>query len=92
MQKPSLKTVAGSSLLGALAVAAIAVASAQAAPAVQPAGSEKCFGIAKAAKNDCAGAGHSCAGQSTKNMDKATFVYLPAGACDKIAGSSMKAS
>ncbi len=91
MQKPSLKTVAGSTLLGALAVAAIAVASAQAAPAVQPAGSEKCFGIAKAAKNDCAGAGHSCAGQSTKDMDKSTYVYLPAGACAKIAGGSTKA-
>jgi len=88
MQKPSFKTVAGSSLLGALAVAAIAVASAQAAPAVQPAGSEKCFGIAKAAKNDCAGASHSCAGQATKDMDKSTYVYLPAGACDKIAGGS----
>ena len=92
MQKPSLKTVAGSTLLGALAVAAISVASVQAAPAVQPAGSEKCFGIAKAGKNDCAGAGHSCAGQSTKNMDKATFVYLPAGACAKISGGDMKAS
>ena len=91
MQKPSLKTVAGSTLLGALAVAAIAVASAQAAPAVQPAGSEKCFGIAKAATNDCAGAGHSCAGQSTKDMDKSTYVYLPAGACAKIAGGSTKA-
>jgi uncharacterized membrane protein len=91
MQKPSLKTLAGSTLLGALAVAAIAVASAQAAPAVQPAGSEKCFGIAKAGKNDCAGAGHSCAGQSTKNMDKSTYVYLPAGVCDKIAGASTKA-
>lgn len=91
MQKPSLKSVAGSSLLGALAVAAIAVASAQAAPAVQPAGSEKCFGIAKAAKNDCAGASHSCAGQATKDMDKSTYVYLPAGACAKIAGGNTKA-
>jgi uncharacterized membrane protein len=91
MQKPSLKTVAGSSLLGALAVAVVAVASAQAAPAVQPAGSEKCYGIAKASKNDCAGAGHACAGQSTKNMDKSTYVYLPVGACDKIAGGSTKA-
>ena len=90
MQKPSLKIAAGSSLLGALAVVAVAVA-AQAAPAVQPAGSEKCFGIAKAGKNDCAGAGHSCAGQSTKDMDKGTYVYLPAGVCDKIAGSNMKA-
>jgi uncharacterized membrane protein len=91
MQKPSLTSVAASSLLGALAVAAVAVASAQAAPAVQPAGSEKCYGIAKAAKNDCAGGSHSCAGQATKDMDKSTYVYLPAGVCDKIAGGSTKA-
>jgi uncharacterized membrane protein len=89
MQK-SLKIAAGSSLLGALAVAAVVVA-AQAAPAVQPAGSEKCFGIAKAGKNDCAGGAHSCAGMATKDMDKSTYVYLPTGLCDKIAGSSMKA-
>jgi uncharacterized membrane protein len=86
MQK-SLKIAAGSSLLGALAVAAVAVA-ANAAPAVQPPGSEKCFGIAKAGKNDCAGAAHSCAGQATKDMDKSTYVYLPAGLCAKIAGGS----
>jgi uncharacterized membrane protein len=86
MQK-SLKIAAGSSLLGALAVAAVAVA-AKAAPAVQAPGSEKCFGIAKAGKNDCAGAAHSCAGQATKDMDKSTYVYLPAGLCAKIAGGS----
>jgi uncharacterized membrane protein len=89
MQK-SLKTAIGSSLLGALAVAAVAVA-ANAAPAVQPAGSEKCFGIAKAGKNDCAGGAHSCAGQATKDMDKSTYVYLPAGLCAKIAGGNNKA-
>jgi uncharacterized membrane protein len=92
MQKPSLKTLAGSSLIGAFAVAAIAVASAQAAPVAQPAGSEKCFGIAKAGKNDCAATGsNSCAGQATKDMDKAAYVYLPAGLCAKIAGATMKA-
>lgn len=91
MQKPSFKTVAGSSLLGALAVAAIAVASAQAQPVAQPMGAEKCYGIAKAAKNDCAGGGHSCAGHATKDMDKASFVYTPAGLCAKIAGGSTTA-
>jgi uncharacterized membrane protein len=28
--------------------------------------SEKCYGVAKAGKNDCAGAAHACAGQSSK--------------------------
>ena len=75
-------------ILGALALSAVA-ASAQ--PVAQPAGSEKCYGIAKASKNDCAAGAHSCAGQATKDMDKTSFVYLPKGACAKIAGGSMKA-
>jgi uncharacterized membrane protein len=83
------KTLAVSSLLGAMALAAASVA--VAAPVAQPAGSEKCYGIAKAAKNDCAAGAHSCAGMATKNGDKTSFVYLPAGACSKIVGGSTTA-
>jgi uncharacterized membrane protein len=61
---------------------------AQAAPVEQPTGSEKCYGIAKAGKNDCAAGAHSCAGQSTAARDKNSFVYLPVGACAKIAGGT----
>ena len=85
-----IKTSAAT-LLGALALSTIAAAVANAQPVAQPAGSEKCYGIAKAAKNDCAAGAHSCAGQATKDNDKASFVYLPKGACAKIAGSSLKA-
>jgi uncharacterized membrane protein len=78
-------------VLSALALSAIASAVANAAPVPMPAGSEKCYGIAKAAKNDCAAGAHSCAGQATKDGDKASFVYLPKGACAKIAGGSTTA-
>jgi uncharacterized membrane protein len=49
---------------------------------------EKCFGIAKAGKNDCASSksAHSCAGQASKNNDSADFVVVPQGTCDKITG------
>lgn len=80
--------IGAATILGALALSAVA-ASAQ--PVAQPVGSEKCYGIAKAAKNDCAAGAHSCAGQSTMNMDKSSFVYLPKGACAKIAGGSTMA-
>jgi uncharacterized membrane protein len=80
--------VTTSTLLGALALTTLA---ASAGPVAQPAGSEKCYGIATAGKNDCAAGAHSCAGQATKNMDKASFVYLPTGACSKIAGGSLMA-
>jgi len=52
---------------------------------------EKCFGVAKAGKNDCAAGEHSCAGQSTRDFDKASFVSLPAGACVKLAGGTLAA-
>jgi uncharacterized membrane protein len=77
-----------SSVLGALALAATA---AHAAPVAQPSNSEKCYGVAKAGHNDCAAGIHSCAGQSTRNMDKSSFVYLPDGACGKLAGGSLTA-
>lgn len=70
-----------STLLGALALGAPASA--------QPAGGEKCYGVAKAGKNDCAAGAHSCAGQATKDFDKASFVELPKGACAKLAGGML---
>jgi uncharacterized membrane protein len=55
------------------------------------AGMEKCYGINAKGKNDCAGGAHSCAGQATKDRDAQSFVYVPAGACGKIAGGTTKA-
>lgn len=54
---------------------------------------EKCFGVAKAGKNDCASnkSAHSCAGQATRNNDPMDFVAVPKGTCDKIAGGTLKA-
>jgi uncharacterized membrane protein len=83
---PKTKAVlAASSVLGALAIAA---SQAAAGPVAQPAGSEKCYGVAKAGKNDCAAGSHSCAGQSNKSFDKTAYVYLPKGECEKLAGGS----
>lgn len=53
--------------------------------------SEKCYGVAKAAKNDCAAGAHSCAGQATKDFDKASYVLVPGGVCAKLAGGSLTA-
>lgn len=55
---------------------------------------EKCYGIAKAGANDCGSkkAGHSCAGQASKNSDAYDFVAVPKGTCDKIANGTTDAS
>lgn len=81
--------IVASALAAAIALPTLA----KAAPAPVPAGpSEKCYGIAKAAKNDCQTATHSCAGTSTKNMDPASWIYVPAGTCAKIAGGNIQPS
>jgi uncharacterized membrane protein len=49
---------------------------------------EKCYGVAKAGKNDCQTATHSCAGTATKDAQGDSWVYVPAGTCDKLAGGS----
>jgi len=79
--------VAASALAAALAMPLVASA---AGPAPMPTGfqAEKCYGIAKAGLNDCQTATHSCAGTSTKDMDKASWIYVPAGTCAKISDAS----
>lgn len=60
--------------------------------AAQGANMEKCFGIAKAGKNDCAaGPGTSCAGTSTVDGQGDAWMLIPAGTCEKIVGGSLTA-
>ena len=47
---------------------------------------ERCYGLVRAGKNDCANAKHSCAGQAATNGDPNEFIMLPKGLCDKIVG------
>lgn len=63
-----------------------APAAAGAAPAT-----EKCFGVSRAGKNDCASNGHSCAGQGKKDADGKEWMKLPKGTCERIAGGSLTA-
>jgi uncharacterized membrane protein len=50
---------------------------------------EKCFGIAKAGKNDCQTATSSCAGTSRKDAQTDAWLSVPQGVCGKIAGGSL---
>lgn len=49
---------------------------------------EKCYGVAKAGKNDCASkdGNNSCAAQSKKDGDANDWIYVPKGLCDKLVG------
>ena len=82
--KTSAKTIAAvSSLLGVGALALSAPTFAADKP-----GMEKCYGVAKAGKNDCAGASHACAGQSTAAANAKEWVYLPMGTCERLVGGT----
>jgi uncharacterized membrane protein len=74
----------------AAAFAAPLIVSAQAGPAPEPTfKAEKCYGIAKAGKNDCASTGNnSCAGTSKADADPRAWIYVPAGYCERIVSAS----
>jgi uncharacterized membrane protein len=46
----------------------------------------KCYGVAKAGKNDCATASHSCAGAAKKDNDPTEWKHMPKAACEKAGG------
>ena len=46
----------------------------------------KCYGIAKAGKNDCATASHGCAGAAKADNDPVEWKYAPKAECEKMGG------
>jgi len=71
---------------------ALAVGSVSAAePLVFCKEQEKCFGVSKAGKNDCATASSSCSGTATQDFQKDAWMYLPKGSCLKMAGGALAA-
>jgi uncharacterized membrane protein len=84
MKKTSAAVTAISSLL-TLGAAALASPSF----AADKVDMEKCYGVVKAGKNDCAGPAHACAGQAKADSGGKEFVTLPKGTCARLAGGSL---
>ena len=61
---------------------------ANAVPAQVPQ-TEKCFGIAKAGKNDCQTKHSSCAATSRKDGQTDAWLSVAKGTCEKIVGGSL---
>ena len=80
MNSQSIARLAGLALTaGVAATLASTPASAQRAPM------EKCYGVAKAGKNDCAaGPGTSCAGTSTRDYQGDAWKLVKKGTCETI--------
>jgi len=73
-----------SAIAGVLAFAVLAPVG-----AAEKVETEKCYGVAKAGKNDCQTARSACAGTSKKDGDKSAFILLPKGSCEKIVGAAL---
>jgi len=77
------KAVVASAIAGAFALIAVSGTAMAGKP-----GMEKCYGIAKAGKNDCQTSSSACAGTSAEDNQKDAWIYVPEGTCGKIAGGS----
>lgn len=75
------------SVAAVLAVALVLAAGNARADIPDQPGMEKCLGIAKIGKNDCAANEHTCAGHGNIPGDPNEWIYLPKGTCKKIVGS-----
>ncbi|MES9939732.1 MAG: DUF2282 domain-containing protein [Candidatus Thiodiazotropha sp. 6PLUC2] len=82
MKKTNTSAIVAGAITTALAFSPVGVANA--------ADTEKCFGVAKAGKNDCAaGPGTSCAGTSTVDAQGNAWMLVLKGSCGKIVGGSL---
>jgi len=83
----TISRILASAVAAALAAPTLAAAS---PPAPKPTfAAEKCYGINVRGRNDCAAPGaHACAGESQLSNDPRSWIYVPVGACAKIAGGS----
>jgi uncharacterized membrane protein len=81
---PARRKLLQSALAGMIALGT-AHAVAHAADA-QGGDKEKCYGIAKAGKNDCGTATHTCAGLAKKDNQADEWKYVPKGTCEQAGG------
>lgn len=80
MNKQSIAKIAGIALSASIAAGMLT-----SAPVAAAGAKEKCYGVAKAGKNDCAaGPGTSCAGTSTSDYQGNAWTYVEKGTCLKI--------
>ena len=84
--------IVASAVAAALALPALSAGQSGPTPAPAPKfESEKCFGIARAGKNDCQTANSSCAGTSRRDKQGDAWIYVPKGTCDRVVDGSLQA-
>lgn len=78
-------------LLAATIATVIAASNTPSFAHIKPGDLEKCYGIVKSGKNDCASSNsNACAGQDMKDGDPNAWILVPKGTCQKIVNGSLK--
>lgn len=86
-----IRMAVGSLLAAGLGMSAVAQQQGQQNQAQAEQGKEKCYGVVKAGKNDCAGPGHTCQGQAKTDANPQEYILVPAGTCERLANGSLTA-
>lgn len=74
-------------LNAALAAAFVTSFASSAFAADDHSGDEKCAGVIKAGKNDCATSSNACHGHVAVNGSPEAWIYVPKGTCERIVGA-----
>lgn len=51
---------------------------------------ERCYGVARAGKNDCGTAQHACAARASHDAQRDEWLMLPSGTCDRVVGGTVR--
>jgi uncharacterized membrane protein len=80
-----------SAIVGLFAVNALGAGAIALADNLDHSKEEKCAGVIKAGKNDCATSRNQCHGHVQADRDAEAWIYVPKGTCEKIAGAHLTA-
>jgi uncharacterized membrane protein len=86
----NVKAVVSSALATVIAIGALGLSS-EVIATDKDMDLEKCYGVAKAGKNDCTTLSNACAGHSVTDAQKDAFIAVPNGTCERIVGGNTKA-
>ncbi len=91
LMETTMNKVKTSIALSSAIAAGIFLATANDAVAGPKYKAEKCYGVSKAGKNDCAaGPGTSCAGTATVDAQGNAWMFVPKGTCAKLVGGTLE--
>ena len=84
------RLIVASAVAAALALPTLSAGQSGPAPAPKFE-AEKCYGIARAGKNDCQTSHSSCAGTSRRDKQGDAWIYVPRGTCERVVDGSLQA-